>query len=63
MDENKVKSGKEILDDFFNNITTIDGVDISIANSLKELYTQGKLTDKNVANKLQEIRQQNGNEN
>ena len=63
MDVHTVKSGKEILDDFFNTITAIEGVDVKIANSLNELYTQGKLTDKNVVNELQKIRQQNGNEN
>ena len=63
MDEQIVKSGKEIVDDFFSTITAIDGVDIAIANSLTELYTQDKLTDKNVANELQKVRQQNGNEN
>ena len=63
MDEHTVKSGKEILDDFFNTITSIDGVDITIANSLTELYIQGKLTDKNVVNELQKIRQRNDSEN
>ncbi|MCL2311781.1 MAG: hypothetical protein FWC41_04735 [Firmicutes bacterium] len=63
MDEQIVKSGKEIVDDFFRTISAIEGVDIAIANSLAELYTQDKLTDKNVANELQRIRQQNGNEN
>jgi hypothetical protein len=63
MDEHTVKSGKEILDDFFNTITTIEGVDVTIANRLNELYTQGKLTDKNVVNKNKKIRQQDGNKN
>jgi len=63
MDEHRVKSGKEILDDFFNTITVIEEVDVKIANSLNELYTQGKLTDKNVVNELQKIRQLNGNKN
>ena len=63
MAEHTVKSGKEILDDFFNTITTIEGVDVTIANRLNELYTQGKLTDKNVVNELQKIRQQDGNKN
>ena len=63
MDEQVVKSGKEIVDDFFRTISAIERVDIAIANSLAELYTQDKLTDKNVANELQRIRQQNGNEN
>ncbi|MCK9236004.1 MAG: hypothetical protein M0Q41_12395 [Bacteroidales bacterium] len=63
MAENKVKSGKEILDDFFKEISSIENVDKTIANSLAELYTNGKLTDKNVANELQKIRTENGNKN
>jgi len=59
MEENKVKSGKEILDEFFKDITAIANVDAKIANSLAELYSNGKLTDKNVVNELQKIRQQN----
>lgn len=63
MEENKVKSGKEILDDFFKEISSIENVDITIANSLAELYNNGKLTDRNVVNELQKIRTENGNEN
>lgn len=61
MGENKVKSGKEILDGFFKDISTIENVDGTVANSLAELYSQGKLTEKNVVNELQKIRQQNDN--
>ena len=63
MTDNKVKSGKEILDDFFTEISSIENVDKMIADSLVELYTNGKLTDKNVANELQKIRAENDNEN
>jgi hypothetical protein len=63
MEETKVKSGKEILDDFFKEILSIENVDKTIAESLAELYTNGKLTDKNVVNELQKIRTENGNEN
>ncbi len=59
MEENKVKSGKEILDEFFKDIAAIENVDAKIANGLAELYSNGKLTDKNVVNELQKIRQQN----
>ncbi len=62
MTENKVKSGKEILDDFFKEISSIENVDKTIAESLAELYSNGKLTDKNVANELQKIRTDNDNE-
>lgn len=63
MAENKVRSGKETLDDFFKEISSIENVDKTIAESLAELYTNGKLTDKNVVNELQKIRTENGNEN
>ena len=58
---NSVKSGKEILDDFFAEILNIENVDPAIAQSLADLYTQGKLTDTNVKNELQKIREQDGN--
>lgn len=58
---NKVKSGKEILTDFFSEIRNIPNVDQSIAQSLSTLYQQGKLTDINVKNELQKLRDQNGN--
>jgi hypothetical protein len=63
MEKDKVKSGKEILDDFFKEISSIENVDKTIADSLAELYINGKLTDKNVINELQKIRTENGNEN
>jgi len=63
MAEDKVKSGKEILDDFFKEISSIENVDKMIAESLTELYTNGKLTDKNVVNELQKIRTDNDNKN
>ena len=50
--ENKVKSGKEILDDFFENIENIPNVDKDISKMLTNLYRQNKLTDTNVKNEL-----------
>ena len=50
--ESKVKSGKEILDDFFENIENIPNVDKDIAKMLSNLYDQNKLTDINVKNEL-----------
>ncbi len=40
----QVKSGKEILDDFFKEIQNIPHVVKSIAQSLTTLYEQGKLS-------------------
>jgi len=55
----KVKSGKEILDDFFNGIEEIENVDTEIAKILSELYQNDKLTDTNVKNELQKLRDGN----
>ena len=52
----KVKSGKEILDDFFNEIEKIENIDADIAKILSELYQNDKLTDTNVKNELQKLR-------
>ena len=59
--ENKVKSGKEILDDFFGKIENIENADIDIAKMLADLYQQNKLTDINVKNELQKLREQDDN--
>lgn len=53
---NEVKSGKEILDDFFSTILDIPNIDKDIANSLIRLYEQEKLTDTNIKNELQNLR-------
>jgi len=60
MDSN-VKSGKEILDDFFNRISEIENVDDEIAKSLANLYQQGKFTDVHIKNELQKLRDKNAN--
>jgi hypothetical protein len=49
---NGIKSGKEILDDFFDGIEDIPGVDNKIASILKNLYRDDKLTDSNLSNAL-----------
>lgn len=59
--ENKVKSGKEILDDFFGKIESIENIDTDIAKMLADLYQQNKLTDTNVKNELQKLREQDDN--
>jgi len=57
----KVKSGKEILDDFFDGIEEIENVDKDIAKMLSKLYQDDKLTDTNVKNELQKLRDGNKN--
>lgn len=57
----KVKSGKEILDDFFDNIENIKDVDPEIAKLLSRLYYEDSLTEKMVKNELEKLREQNVN--
>lgn len=51
-----IKSGKQILDDFFDSIHQLDKVDKDIAEIFVKLYQQGKLTDINLKNELQTLR-------
>ena len=53
---NQVKSGKEILDDFFNEIEKIENVEPKIAQLISQLFKEDKLTDINVKNGLQTLR-------
>jgi hypothetical protein len=52
-----VKSGKKILDEFFNEIEDLSNIDKEIAQLFAELYSQNKLTDINIKNELQRIRE------
>ena len=61
--DNQVKSGKEILEDFFKTIQNIENVDKNLTQSLANLYKQGKLTDTHLKNELQKLREQNGHKN
>jgi len=57
--DNPIKSGKELLDEFFDNITNIPDVDIKIAEKLRELYKGGKLTNTNISNSIAKLRGEN----
>ena len=56
-----IKSGKELLDNFFAGISKIKKVDKALADTLSTLYRQGKLTDTNVKTELQRLRDKNAN--
>ncbi len=49
------KSGKQILDDFFNEIENLPEVDKEIAELFMSLYSQNKFTDTNIKNELQKL--------
>ncbi|OEG69514.1 hypothetical protein ATZ36_09075 [Candidatus Endomicrobiellum trichonymphae] len=57
--ENTVKTGKEILDTFFQNINSIAGLDTKIANTLLELYKERKFTESNVVSRIKKLRESN----
>ena len=57
MDED-IKSGKQILDEFFSEIMDIDGIDKNTVAKLSSLYTDGKLTDTNIQNAMEQLYQE-----
>ena len=58
----EIRSGKEILDEFFNTLKEAPGVSEDVANVLLELYQGDKLTAKNLANALAKIREESAND-
>lgn len=53
----QIKSGQEILDEFFSHITDIEGVDQEVVKTIVKLYQEGKLTNINISNELGRIRE------
>lgn len=56
--ENKTKSGPEILREFFMNMEKLEGVDPQVAQVVKRLHEDGNLTNVNIANELQRLREE-----
>lgn len=54
--ENTIKSGVEILYEFFENLVDLENVDSKIAELLKDLYLEGTLTESHVKNELEKLR-------
>ena len=52
----EVKSGQEILDDFFEKLDSIEGVDPKISQLITKLYNEDSLTDRSIKNGLEELR-------
>lgn len=53
--DDKIKSGKDVINDFFAEIYNIPNTDKKTVDALVELYSQGKLSDKYVQNTLDDI--------
>ena len=56
--DKKIKNGKEVIDEFFSEIYNIENIDEKTVESLISLYGEGKFTDKNIQNKLDELLQE-----
>jgi len=54
--DNQIKSGKDVIDEFFAEILNIEGTDESTVNKLIELYADNKFTDSNIQNALEELK-------
>lgn len=54
----RIRSGQEILNEFFTEIASIEGIDNDVANIVINLYREGKLTNTNLSNELMGIRQE-----
>ena len=52
-----IKSGKQIVDEFFADIHNIEGVDTKVASILSKIYKDGKFTNINITNALSELRE------
>jgi len=55
---NKIKSGQEVLDEFFNEISKIEALDQEISKVLVNLYREDKLTNTNLSSELTRIREE-----
>ncbi len=51
----EVKSGQQMLDEFFSELAEIKEVDKEIADIVIELYKEGKLSNTNLSNEFAEI--------
>lgn len=54
----EIKSGKQVIDEFFAEIMNIKGVDKKTAEKLTTLYCEGKLTDTNIQNAMGQLLQE-----
>lgn len=60
--ENNIKSGAEILDEFFENLGNLENIDPQIAEMFKNLYLEESLTEARVKNELEKLRNEKNSE-
>lgn len=56
---NAIKSGKQILDEFFNDLPRLTSVSPELIRELSDLYQNNKFTDSQVKQTLQLLRSKN----
>ena len=54
---NNIKSGKEVIDEFFSEIYNVENADKTTVDVLVSLYSKNKLTNTNIQNALDEVLQ------
>jgi Glu-tRNA(Gln) amidotransferase subunit E-like FAD-binding protein len=54
----EIKSGKQVIDEFFSEIMNIEGIDRKTVEKLTSLYSEGKLTDTNIQNAMEHLLQE-----
>lgn len=54
----EIKSGKQVIDEFFAEIMNIEGVDKKTVEKLTSLHSEGKLTDTNIQNAMGQLLQE-----
>lgn len=60
MDE--IKSGKELCDDFFENLLKKEDLDLRVSSLLKDLYRRGELTKEKILEGMVSLRESDANE-
>jgi hypothetical protein len=58
----EIKSGKELCDEFFNQLLEREEIDTKIAILVKELYEKNQLTADGIRKGLKALRQEGQNE-
>jgi len=55
--DNTIKSGNDVIEDFFAEILNVPNADEKTVQKLVELYGSGKFTERNIANAMDELTQ------
>ncbi len=58
----KIKSGKEVLEEFITNIKAKENLNADIVDLISDLHDSDKISKKNLLNGLLNIREKNKNE-